>query len=301
MSNESNQEKVEIKADLGSESIGKDKFIRASEGKFDAQGFRSSVLVAMTLVLMVFLIMMLTSKKETKPHEGKVLPGPQGVSEQINLGTKIMTQKDLTNLIQKPKSSSRDLGRIQVVNLRPITEIPTGSEMQAVLTSGATDGIVIARLTAPLFIDGESVIPENSILFGVGRSSEERLLVEFKKIILPSGESFPIRAQAFDPSDKILGLKGAIVGTRIKKMAGAAAFGLLGGMADGMETTSGSKMFLPQKPSVRDGALAGASKAALDQSKFYLEELKQSPIIIEVKVGSTLVVIVDEAKKNEEE
>jgi len=301
MSSQKDQEQVGVKADVGSESIGKDKFIRASEGKYDAQGFRSSVLVAMSLVLIVFLTMMFTSKKETKHHQGKPLPGPEGAREQIDLGAKIITQKDLINLIPKPKVNASDLGHIRVVSLRSIAEVPTGSEMQAVLSSGATDGIIKARLTKPLIVDGEPVIPENSVLFGFGKSGDERLMVEFKKVIFPTGESFAIRAQAFDPSDKILGLKGAVVGTRTKKMASAMAFGFLGGMADGMQSTSGSAMFLPQRPSARDAALAGASKAALDQSQAYMEELKRSPNIIEVKAGTDLLVIVDEPNKKEDE
>lgn len=300
MSKEKDQEQVEIKADQGSESIGKDKFIRASEGKYDAEGLRSSVLVSMVLVLIVFLTMFFSSKKETKQHQRKPLSGPDSAREQVDLGAKILTQKDLVNLIPKPKSTSSELGHIHVVSLRSIAEVPTGSEMQAKLSSGATDGIVKARLTAPLIVDGEPIIPENSILFGSGKSGEERLMVEFRKVIFPTGESFAIRAQAFDPSDQILGLKGAVVGTRAKKMAGAMAFGFLGGMADGLQTTSGS-MFVPQRPSVRDGALAGASKAALDQSQSYMEELKRSPNIIEVKAGSDFLVIVDEPNKKEDE
>jgi hypothetical protein len=300
MINEKDRAEVEVKADQAGDSIGRDKFIRASEGKFNAQGFRSSSLLALAMVMVVCVGMLFSSKKEKKRHEGKSFPAPVGGREQVDLGTKIMTERDLVNLIPRPKSKSSDLGHIRVVNLRSISEVPIGSEMQAVLVSGATDGIVKAKLTTPLVVDGEPAIPENSVLFGKGKSGEERLMVEFKKVIFPTGEAFAIRAQAFDPSDRVLGLKGAVVGTRTKKMTGAVAFGFLGGMADGMQTTSGSSMFLPQRPSTRDAALAGASKAALDQSQAYMEELRKSPNIIEVKAGSSLVVIVDEPKKNEE-
>jgi len=300
MSKERDLADVEIKADKASDSIGQDKFIRASEGKFNAQGFRSSALVAGAMVLVVCVGMIFSSKKEKKRNQGKSMPAPIGGREQVDLGAKIMTDRDLVNLIPRPKSISSDLGHIRVVNLRSISEVPIGSEMQAVLVSGATDGIVKAMLTAPLVVDGEPVIPENSVLFGKGKSGEERLMVEFNKVIFPTGEAFAIRAQAFDLSDRVLGLKGAVVGTRAKKMAGAIAFGFLGGMADGLQTTSGSSMFLPQRPSTRDAALAGASKAALDQSQAYMEELKRSPNIIEVKSGSSLVVIVDEPKQNTE-
>ncbi len=67
-------------------------------------------------------------------------------------------------------------------------------------------------------------------------------------------------------------------------------------MADGLRETSGSSFFVTQKPSVKDAALGGASKAALDQSAAYLEEMKKSPNIIEVKSGSEFLIIIDEPK-----
>ena len=75
--------------------------------------------------------------------------------------------------------------------------------------------------------------------------------------------------------------------------------GFLGGMADGMrENTSGS-YFSNQKPTTRDAALSGASKAALDQSEAYLEEMKKSPNIIQVKSGTEFYFIVDDEKRKE--
>ena len=148
-------------------------------------------------------------------------------------------------------------------------------------------------------MDGEPLIPENSVLFGRGKSGEERLYVEFNKVIFPTGESYSILAQGFDVADKILGLKGAIVSVKAKKMGMAMGLGFIGGMADGLRETSGSSFFTNQKPTLKDAALSGASKAALDQSAAYLEEMKKSPNIIEVKVGTEFVIIIDEPKKKE--
>jgi hypothetical protein len=190
------------------------------------------------------------------------------------------------------------MGKIKVLNLRSVSEVPVGSEVKAVLVSGATDGIVKARLMAPLLVDGDPILPEKSVLFGRGKSGEDRLFVEFSKVIFPTGEAYPIRAQAFDLSDNIQGLKGALVGKRTLKMAGAMAFGFLGGMADSLQDTSGSR-FMQQRPSVRDAALAGTSKAALDQSQAYIEEMKKSPNIIEVQTGTEFIIITDEPKRKE--
>lgn len=287
---------VEVKADRATQSLGQHTYNAIKEGDFNPRGFRTSLTVMFALVVLIFGGMFFSRKPDSPSKSGKPFPAPGVAREDSSLNPKLLTERDLTNLIPRPRVESSLLGKIKVVSLRSVSAIPIGSEMKAVLASGATDGIVKAKLSAALIVDGEPVLPENTVLFGKGKSGEERLFVEFTKVILPSGESYAIRAQAFDSSDKIQGLKGALVGTRTKKMIGAVGFGFLGGMADGMQETNGS-YFAAKKPSTRDAALAGASKAALDQSQAYIEEMKKSPNIIEVKAGSELIVITDEPKE----
>lgn len=298
--NEDQMETVKIKPDQGTESFGMNTYLAAMEGRFDSRGYRSSLFVALALMAVLAIAMMMSKKMGTVQTSGKELSAPQLSRDDSGISSKLLTERDLTNVIRRPRVDSSQLGKIKVVSLRSLSEIPVGSEVKAVLESGATDGIVKARLMAPLLVDGEPLLPENAIIFGKGKSAEERLFVEFTRVIFPTGESFPIRAQGFDVSDKILGLKGAVVGTRTKKMAAAMAFGFLGGMADGLQNTSGSLFLSGKKPSARDAALSGASKAALDQSQAYIEEMKRSPNIIEVKAGTELVVIIDEPKQKED-
>lgn len=294
------EKSVDIKPDQGIESLGKEGFLAARDSDYERRGARASILVAIGLFCGIAAVMMFTSKVVKREKQGKAMPSPSVDRPDSVVSPKLLTERDLVNVIRKPRVDGSVLGKIKVVSLRSISAIPIGSEMKAVLESGATDGIVKAKLETPLIVDGEPVVPQGAVLFGKGKSGEERLLVEFKKVIFPTGEAFPIRAQAFDVSDKILGLKGAIIGTRTKKMAGAMAFGFLGGMADGLQDTSGSSLFAAKRPSMRGAALAGASKAALDQSQLYIEELKKSPNVIEVKAGTSIVVIIDEPKSKEE-
>lgn len=290
---------VQVSADVSAESIGKNAYIAARDGSFGSPGLKKSATLAILIVAVIFLSIRLSVRREQMGFSGKPISTPGVARDDITLNPKLLTAKDLTNVIQKPRVDSSYLGKIKVVSLRNISEIPIGSEMKAVLESGATDGIVKARLTAPLLVDGEPIVPEGAVLFGKGKSGEERLFVEFTKVIFKTGETFSIRAQAFDASDRILGLKGALVGTRTKKMAGALAFGFLGGMASGLQDTSGS-YFMMKKPTTGDAALAGASKAALDQSQEYINEMKNSPNIIEVKAGVEIAVITDEPKKKDD-
>lgn len=297
MSDDNNPD-VEASADSGVESIGKSAYIAAFDGHFESPGLKAAGSFAAVIVAVIFLTVRLTVKRAQVDNLGKPILAPGVARGDFALNPKLLTAKDLTNVIQKPRVDSSYLGKIKVVSLRSISEIPIGSEMKAVLESGATDGIIKARLTAPLLVDSEPIVPEGAVLFGKGKSGDERLFVEFTKVIFPTGEAYSIRAQAFDSSDKILGLKGALVGTRTKKMAGAVAFGFLGGMADGLQDTSGS-YFMMKRPTARDAALAGASKAALDQSQEFINEMKNSPNVIEVKAGTGIVVITDEPKKKD--
>jgi hypothetical protein len=289
---------VQVRADGPTRSLGNQAKEAAMGEGVASRRQRVSIVITLCLAAVVFCVMFFSRKPSSVGREGRGLPAPGLNRQDSEINPKLLTEKDLTNLIRKPRLESSLFGKIKVVSLRGVSEMPIGSEMTAVLSSGATDGIVKAQLTAPLIVDGEQVLPEKAVLFGKGRSGEERLFIEFSKVILPNAESYPIRAQAFDVSDKILGLKGALVGTRTKKMAGAIGFGFMGGMADGLQDTSGS-IFYGKKPTARDAALAGASKAALDQSQVYIDEMKKSPNIIEVKAGTQIVVITDEPKPKE--
>jgi len=250
--------------------------------------------------ILAVLTFFFSGDREAADMRGKELDVPTVSQDVPVIAAPIYDGSESVNQIRIPRVATGALGRIKVFNLRRSSEIPVGSEAKAVLVSGATDGIVKAKLVSALAVDGEPILPEGATLFGRGKSSEERLFVEFQKAVFPSGESFPIRGQAFDVGDKILGLKGSVVGRRTKKMGMAVGFGVLGGMADALQETSGSSFFGHQKRSVRDAALAGASKAALDQSQVYLEEMKNSPNIIEVKKGTEFYLIIDEPKRKGE-
>lgn len=299
MSGQNDKKAVQISPDQSVESLGKSQYFAARDGKYDSHAYRASLYIAISLVVLIFFAMYFTKDMDHAPKESAGWATPGIARQDGSINPKWLTERDLVNVIGPRRTEKSYMGKIRVVNLRGTAILPIGSEMSAVLASGATDGIVKARLTAKVVVDGETVLPERTILFGKGKSGDERLFIEFTKAILPNGDAFPIRAQAFDAADRILGLKGALVGTRTKKMAGAIGFGLIGGMAEGLQSDNGASYFMAKRPTTRDAALAGASRAALDQSKLYLDEMKNAPNIIEVKAGTQVVVITDEPKPEE--
>ena len=289
------EQKVEIKSDEGFKSIGMSQYFK--DTNLDPRYLKLLSFAVITAIFSTYLIVILKNKRvvgiDSKPvgspdfrHEVP-LASPGLIARQNNIGG------------NKPGYYEPPKNRINITNLRSDLTLPVGTEGKAILVSGGTDGLIKAKILKPILVDNEPLIPENAVLIGIGKSGEDRLFVEFQKIVLPSGETYKITAQAFENDDRIQGIKGSIVGTRSKKMMMAMGLGFLGGMADGMrENTSGS-YFSSQKPTTRDAALSGASKAALDQSEAYLEEMKKSPNIIQVKSGTEFYFIIDDEKRKE--
>lgn len=236
-----------------------------------------------------------SDQRDKADLRGEAVEVPKQNSNLPVIEAPILWQSDIPNKIALPRVGSGVVGRIKVFNLSRLSQIPVGSEAKAVLESGASNGIVKAKLVSGLMVDGERIVPEGATVFGRGRSTEERLYVEFQKVIFPSGEAFAIRGQALDVTDKILGLKGTLVGTRAKKMGLAVSLGILGGLAEGLQDTSGASIWGVQKrKSVKDGALSGASKATIEQSQIFADEMKAAPMVIEVKRGTEFYLIIDE-------
>ena len=290
-----NEQKVEIKSDEGFKSIGMSQYFK--DTNLDTRYLKLLSFVVVTAILSIYLIVIFSNKRVVGIDSKPV--GSPDFRHDVPLVSPDLIARQKNGALKGSGVYVPPTGLINVTNLRSALNLPVGTEGKAILVSGGTDGLIKAKILKPVLVDNEPLIPENAVLIGVGKSGEDRLFVEFQKIVLPTGETYKITAQAFESDDKIQGIKGSIVGTRSKKMMMAMGLGFLGGMADGMrENTSGS-YFSNQKPTTRDAALAGASKAALDQSEAYLEEMKKSPNIIQVKSGTEFYFIVDDEKRKE--
>ena len=124
---------------------------------------------------------------------------------------------------------------IKILSFSNNLEIPPGAEVKATLLTGATNGLIKARLTEPLKVDGTSFLDAGTLLMGQGRSTVDRLYVDFKKAVFKDGKSIPISAQAFDGGDSILGLKGSRVGDISLKLAASAGLNFISGVAIGFQ------------------------------------------------------------------
>jgi hypothetical protein len=180
---------------------------------------------------------------------------------------------------------------IKTINLAQVKDIPSGSEVMALLSSGASNGLVKAVLTNDLKYNGDVLLPKGSVLIGKGSSSEERLYIQFTKAIAPDKGTLKIKAFAFDGGDRIIGLKGKKISDYAFKLAASAGLIFLGGAADGLREDYSSNPFDRRKPTVRDAALNGVSTATVETGKDMMNDLKTKESRVEVASSTQILVI----------
>jgi hypothetical protein len=194
--------------------------------------------------------------------------------------------------LQRQRQIPPIVGRLQTIRLSTLKGVPTGTEVQAVLSSGGTNGTVVAKLKESVMVDGEVILPAKTILFGRGFSSEERLFIRFKKAILPDKTEQVIQAQVFDNNDRMVGLKGKKVSDTAFKLAASSGLIFLSGLADGFKTNDSVNIFGPHsKPNVHDAALNGVATATSEQGMQMLESMKTGQARIEVGAETLVIVI----------
>lgn len=188
----------------------------------------------------------------------------------------------------KRKKETRFTGPLLVT--RPKLPIPPGASAKAKLLTGGSNGSVRAELTESLQVNGEIVLAPGGVLVGTGSSTEDRLFIRFNQLIFKDGTFQTVQAQAFDPDDKLAGLKGSLLGNRAWKLAGSIGLNFVGGLSEGLQETEAKNGAAYKTPSLKNGLLNGASRAAIEASHDEMSQLRNMPPVIRVDAGHEIVV-----------
>lgn len=181
----------------------------------------------------------------------------------------------------------------QVIGRPNLGKIPPGTMVKAKFITGASNGPLKAVLAEPLSINGEEIASEGTTLVGLGSSGEDRLMVQFSKLVFKDGKSQSVQAQACDLSDQTVGVKGKKLSKYAVLLATGAGLNFLGGVAEGLQETQVQNGVATKKNDLKNAALNGASKAALDQSQEVLSDLKNKKSVIQVDSGKEFYVLFD--------
>lgn len=192
--------------------------------------------------------------------------------------------------LQKNQKAPK-IDRIQAINLSQTKEIPSGVEVIAELSSGASNGLVTATISENLKFDGDILLTKGTTLIGQGSSNEDRLYIQFSKAVSKDKSSLPIKAFAFDKTDRILGLKGKKISDYAFKLAASAGLIFLGGVADSYRNDYRTNPFEQRRPTLRDSVYAGASTAAVETGQDMMNEMENRKARMEVPSRTPILVI----------
>lgn len=182
----------------------------------------------------------------------------------------------------------------QIVKRSQSTKIPPGTFIKARFVTGASNGPAKAVLLEGFSIDGETVLEPDTVLVGQGSSTDDRLNVQFTKMVFKDGSVQTIHAQGCDIKDQTVGVRGEKVNRYAAMLAAGAGLNFIGGMTQGLQQQQITPygVGVPSN-SLRNAALNGASTAALDQGQAILSDWKQKKAIIQVPSGQEFYILFD--------
>ncbi|USN48498.1 MAG: TrbI/VirB10 family protein [Pseudobdellovibrionaceae bacterium] len=242
-----------------------------------------------TLFILTTLVLLFQEDPTVVPKKSNTIKPPSEINASVTIElesySEIKKKAKTTNKKKKMK-----IEKLSIVSRDEKLKIPLGAQARAKLITGGTNGPVKAKLIEDLSFNGEVYLPEGSIIWGKGASTDERLIVIFSKAVLSDGVSKDILANAYDQDDEILGLKGSIIGRTSKKLLAGAGLGVAGALQT-MQSNQNIGGVAVKKPSLENALMNGASTAALGMAEQELEELKNKQTIIEVKKGTEIIVV----------
>jgi type IV secretory pathway VirB10-like protein len=169
--------------------------------------------------------------------------------------------------------------------------VPPGSLVKAVLISGAANGPVRAELKEPLTLNGETLLPEGSVLLGAGQSTESRLMIHFTQVVFKNGKAESVDAAAIDGGDRIAGLKGSKVGRYAMKLGASVGLNFVSGLSEGLQEKETVGQQVVNNASTKNALLNGASHASLDLANETMADLKNQSPVIEVEAGREIFIL----------
>ncbi len=216
--------------------------------------------------------------------------GPIAFNEQVNPQENIQVPVGDSELDRpapaRPKAKgATSYSGLQVIQRPNLGKIPQGTMVRAKFVTGASNGPLKAVLAETLSVNGENIAPEGTALVGNGSSGDDRLVVQFTKMVFRDGKSQNIQAQACDSSDQLVGIKGKKLSKYAIMLATGTGLNFLGGVAEGLQETQVQNGVSVKKNDLNNAALNGASKAALDQSQAVLADVRSKKSVIQVESG----------------
>ena len=278
---------VEMQSGRDQRAWGKDGEYQSGE-KFKLTSTSVFWILAPVFLILPWIIYLRNRDAGVRPEPHFEVPSNASSREQTMLIPEISTKSSIIR--PRPIASAQSFTALKIVGAVS-RNIPPGSQVKGILTMGASNGPVKVKTTESLVLAGDVLLESGVTFIGQAQSGEDRLFVTFNKLVMRDGTTKQMAAQGYDVSDMIPGLKGSKVRSRLLKFGAAASLNFLGGLSEGLQETQVNGGVPVRNNSLRNAALNGASRAALDQGKNMLESAQNDQDVIEVKVNTPLWVV----------
>jgi hypothetical protein len=284
-----------VKDDGHRNQWGVGRFLYRDEGLKKSLNSKALAGTVSSILVMATTFLILTDNDVNSGAQGGA---PIPFNEQISGQSMVEVPAGQSDLVRasKPKSVAQapvKYSGLQVIKRPNIGKIPPGTFVKARFLMGASNGTVKAALAEPLVVNGDGIADEGTVLIGQGSSTEDRLMIQFSKMVFKDGSVQQIQGQACDDSDQTVGVRGKKLSKYAVMLAAGAGLNFLGGLAEGLEESQTQNGVTIKKNDLRNAALHGASVAALDQSKEVLTNIRQSKNVIQVERGKEFYIIFD--------
>lgn len=184
----------------------------------------------------------------------------------------------------------------QIHNQEELTYVPIGSVFQAKLITPIKTSVqrtfVLAETTVEYRIDHKRKIQKNSRLIGQAYLNPilKGVVVEFSKIVLPTGKENNIKALALS-RNALPELEGLYFSDDLEKYSTALAFGFLSGFANAAQDREPTIYGATPKQSVNNQVLSGLSVASFQVAEEILRDVRQRAVeYVVVPAGKSVFV-----------
>jgi len=250
---------------------------------------KKSIKIAFIIMVIFSSISILFVDSNVVEEKKAEIKNPEVVND--NNKIKLSVFKERKEVKVRRYIRSRKVMRLSLISRDGAGGIPIGAMARAKLITGGSNGLVKAKLIEPLMVNGEEYLAEGVILIGQGASNEERLILQFSKIVFSDGKSQDVSATGYDIKDKIVGLKGKQLGRAALKVAAGTGLRFLGGVAEGLQDKDMGQGVAVKKSSMKNALLNGAALATIEQSNQMMQDLREKQSIIEVAQGTQFWVV----------
>ena len=185
----------------------------------------------------------------------------------------------------------------QVIERKITMNIPPGTTVKAQLISYSSQGLAKAKILDSVKNGFEEIVPANTIIIGQSSNSNDKLLIQFTKVLAANGQSYNISGVACDISDQSIGIQGKTFGKNTLMMAADAGLNIINGLSQSLPDKAKDSLLgsgAEDSPNHwKKSLITDGTKSAIEGSQSFLNQFKNKKSTVDVDSGQEFYILFD--------